>query len=174
MNTLAEELSDARGQREPTLRDMLSDALQTFATKGAYEAAGEAEVILEAAIAKAKLLERPTEGDPRADVRAFLALRELDSALFQTSALNDLLLVGEDDDTHRVHDERLGDLFQQVANWLVIREGDPLEEEAKFRSSRPGCDSFAPCCTWSTRMDPTSIREKSSSASAVSSRNVSF
>ena len=128
MKTLAEELSDARGQREPTLRDMLSGALQTFATKGAYEAAGEAEVILEAAISKAKLLERPTEGDPSADVPAFLALRELDSALFQTSALNDLLLVGEDDDTHRPHDERLGDLFQQVTNWLVIREGDPLEE----------------------------------------------
>jgi hypothetical protein len=61
-------------------------------------------------------------------VSAFLALRELDSALFETSSLNDLLLIGEDDDTHSAHDERLGDLFQQVTNWLVIREGDPLKE----------------------------------------------
>ncbi|MBW2507116.1 MAG: serine/threonine protein kinase, partial [Deltaproteobacteria bacterium] len=32
------------------------------------------------------------------------------------------------DGGHRPDDERLGDLFQQVTNWLVIREGDPLEE----------------------------------------------
>jgi hypothetical protein len=128
MKALAEELSGAPQRREPTLRDMLSDALQTFANKGAYEAASEAESILRAAAAKAELLEKPVQGDPQTNLPAFLALRELDSAVFETSALNDLLLVGEDDDTHRMHDERLGDLFQRVTNWLVIREGDPLEE----------------------------------------------
>jgi len=86
------------------------------------------ERILEAASAKAKLLQRPIPGESDRDETAFLALRELDSALFETSALNDLLLVGEDDGAHQPHDERLGNLFQQVTNWLVIREGDPLEE----------------------------------------------
>jgi hypothetical protein len=128
MKTLAEELSGAGTRSEPALLDRISDALETFASRGAYEAAREAQPILEAAARKAKLLERPMRGDPETNVPAFLALRELDSALFETSTLNDLLLVGEDDDKDGAHDARLGDLFQQVTNWLVIREGDPLPE----------------------------------------------
>jgi hypothetical protein len=128
MRALAEELNGARTRSEPALRDMISDALETFANEGAYEAAREAQPILEAAARKAELLERPVQGDPDTNISAFLALRELDSALFETSSLNDLLLVGEDDDAHGAHDERLGDLFQRVTNWLVIREGDPLQE----------------------------------------------
>ncbi len=133
MKALAEELGGKSSQGEPTLREMLSDALEIFASKGAYEAAREAEAILEAAARKATLLQRPFEGDPAAEVEVFLALRELDSALFETSTLNDLLLVGEDDDQHDGHDERLGDLFQQVTNWLVIREGDPLEKTGEVK-----------------------------------------
>ena len=133
MKALAEELSGAASQREPTLRDRLSDALATFATHGAYEAAREAQPILKAAAHKAELLQRPTLGDPATEVRAFLALRELNSALFETSSLNDLLIVGEDDDQRGTDDERLGDLFQQVTNWLVIREGDPLEETSQVK-----------------------------------------
>jgi hypothetical protein len=132
MQALADELADGPNEREPTLRDMLSDALETFATKGAYEAAREAQPILEAAAEKAKLLQRPAQGEPQIEVASFLALRELDSALFETSALNDLLLMGEDDDQRGAHDERLGDLFQQVTNWLVIREGDPLEDHGQL------------------------------------------
>ena len=128
MKVLAGELGASSRSREPTLRDMLSDALHAFATKGAFEAASEAEAILDAAAAKAQLLERPGRDDPHDDVAGFLALRELDSALFETSALNDLLLMGDEDDGRVSQDERLGDLFQKVTNWLVIREGDPLEE----------------------------------------------
>jgi len=131
MKALAAELSGAHSRGKPPLRDMLSDALETFASEGAYEAAREAQPILEAAAHKATLLQRPLQDDPETNVPAFLALRELDSALFETSTLNDLLLVGEDDDAHGAHDERLGDLFQQVTNWLVIREGDPLQEGSK-------------------------------------------
>jgi hypothetical protein len=128
MKALAGELNGGRTRSEPSLRDMISDALETFANEGAYQAAHEAQPILEAAARKVKLLERPVQGDPDANVPAFLALRELDSALFETSSLNDLLLVGEDDEGQGAHDERLGDLFQRVTNWLVIREGDPLQE----------------------------------------------
>jgi len=127
MNALADELGGTRVEVEPTLRDMISDALETFAKEGAFEAATDAKHILDAAIEKAKLLARPLRGEPEPNVPAFLALRELDAALLETSALSDLLLVGEDDGP-RTHDERLGDLFQQITNWLVIREGDPLEE----------------------------------------------
>ncbi|KPK14501.1 MAG: hypothetical protein AMJ62_13150 [Myxococcales bacterium SG8_38] len=130
MRALADELGAAHDQNGHTLRGMLSDALQAFATKGAHEAARAAEPIVEAAARKVELLERPTQGPPDADVAAFLALRELDAALFQTSALNDLLLLGEDDDAGDAYDERIGDLFQRVTNWLVIREGDPLPEVA--------------------------------------------
>jgi hypothetical protein len=131
MKALAGELNGARTRAQPALRDLISDALETFANEGAYEAAREAAPILEAAARKAKLLERPMQSDPETNVPAFLALRELDSALFETSSLNDLLLVGEDDDGQSDHDERLGVLFQQVTNWLVIREGDPLQEGAQ-------------------------------------------
>ena len=128
MKALAEELHGRRTRNEPALRDMISDALETFAKEGAYEAAHEAKPILEAAARKAELLEQPAHGDPNINVPAFLALRELDAALFETSSLNDLLLVGEDDEGQTDHDEHLGDLFQRITNWLVIREGDPLEE----------------------------------------------
>jgi len=131
MKALAEELSGASSKGEPTLRDRLSDALETFATHGAYEAAREAQPILEAAARKAELLQGPTLGDPSTEIQAFLALRELNSALFETSSLNDLLLVGGDKDQRGPHDEQLGDLFQQVTNWLVIREGDPLEDASQ-------------------------------------------
>jgi len=131
MKALAEELSGASSKGEPTLRDRLSDALETFATHGAYEAAREAQPILEAAARKAELLQGPTFGDPSTEIQAFLALRELNSALFETSSLNDLLLVGGDKDQRGPHDEQLGDLFQQVTNWLVIREGDPLEDASQ-------------------------------------------
>ena len=131
MKALAEELSGASSKGEPTLRDRLSDALETFATHGAYEAAREAQPILEAAARKAELLQGPTLGDPSTEIQAFLALRELNSALFETSSLNDLLLVGGDEDQRGPHDEQLGDLFQQVTNWLVIREGDPLEDASQ-------------------------------------------
>ena len=128
MEALAEELRGTPGEREPTLTDLLADALELFATKGAYEAAAAAPAILEAASAKAALLESPAR---ETNVPAFLALCELDAALFETSALNDLLLVGRDDQGPHHHDERLGDLFQQVTNWLVICEGDPLEEGSR-------------------------------------------
>jgi hypothetical protein len=83
---------------------------------------------LKAASAKSELLEDRMGDDSLSSIEAFLALRELDAALFETSALNDLLWVGEDDQAQPDHDERLGDIFQRVTNWLVIREGDPLEE----------------------------------------------
>jgi hypothetical protein len=128
MNALAEELRGASGRTQVSLRDMLSEALEIFARQGAYEAARAAERILEAAAGKIELLESANQDRSGGDVAAFLALRELDATLFQTSALNDLLLLGEDDDAGDRHDERPGDLFQRVTNWLVIREGDPLFE----------------------------------------------
>ena len=130
MRALADELDGTRSERQPTLRDLISDALETFATEGAFEAAREAQSILDAATRKAELLQRVDESS-EASVEAFLALRELAVALFETSSLNDLLLVGEDDDTDRAHDERIGDLFQQVTNWLVLREGDPPEDDGR-------------------------------------------
>ncbi len=134
MKALAKELRGSSSKGEPTLRDRLSDALETFATRGAYEAAREAQPILEAAARKAELLQGPTLGDPSTEIQAFLALRELNSALFETSSLNDLLLVGEDEEQRGPHhDEQLGDLFQQVTNWLVIREGDPLEDAGQVK-----------------------------------------
>jgi hypothetical protein len=128
MKALAEELVGPSSRAKPTLREMLSDALQTFATKGAYEAAREAKAIVEAAIDRASLLEQSSLGSAETGAAAFLVLRELDAALLETSALNDLLLVGKDEEGDPQPEERLGDLFQKVTNWLVIREGDPLEQ----------------------------------------------
>ena len=126
MRALADELQGAQTHREPTLRELLSDALTKFAEEGAREAARAAEPILEAAAEKAALLEKPMPEPAVADEASFLALRELDAALFETSALNDLLLLGEDEDPVVDQDHRMGDLFQRVTNWLVIHEGDPL------------------------------------------------
>ncbi|MEM8609665.1 MAG: serine/threonine-protein kinase [Myxococcota bacterium] len=128
MRSLADELSGKRNGEKPTLSEMISDALETFAVEGAFEAARAAEPILEAAAEKASLLERQPQRRSETDLAAFLALRELDSALFETSALSDLLLLSEDEGAQGERDARMGDLFQRVSNWLVIREGDPLVE----------------------------------------------
>ncbi len=136
MHTLAQELAVPPTGREPMLREMISDALETFARDGARKASTEAQPILDAAILKAKLLERIGETDgeieSETEVLAFLALREIGAALFETSALHDLLLLGEEDDATSAPDPRLGDLFQRVTNWLVVREGDPLSENAQL------------------------------------------
>ena len=127
MEALAGELSEV--QEASTLRDMLSDALEAFASEGTREAARTARPILEAAAEKVSMLEEQQTEHPEDESTAFLALRELDEALFESDSLNSLLVLGNDDDHEVKVDHELGDLFQRITNWLVIREGDPLSAE---------------------------------------------
>ena len=125
MAALADELAESA--EEASLKDLLANALDAFAAGGAMQAWKSAEHILRAADAKVSLLEEHDLDTVESRHRAFRALRELDLALFETDALSNLLLLGEHSGGER--DRRLGDLFQRITNWLVIREGDPILQE---------------------------------------------
>lgn len=126
MAALADELSESG--EDASLRDLLEHALDTFASEGAVQACKTAEELLTAADRKVSLLEEHDLDSVANRHNAFRALRELDLALFETDALSNLLMLAEHGGVGK-RDRRLGDLFQRITNWLVIREGDPILQE---------------------------------------------
>lgn len=123
MQCLADELQDADERKVRTLREELLIALTRFVDEGpeaAYESAVE---VIEEALKRVDLLESVTHDEEHGRQYAFRALRELDLAVLETDTLESLLALGGDE-----RDQRLGDLFQRLTQWLVLYEGDPIEE----------------------------------------------
>ncbi|HJL48943.1 MAG TPA: serine/threonine protein kinase, partial [Polyangiaceae bacterium LLY-WYZ-15_(1-7)] len=115
---------------EPTLRDLIDRALDAFVSQGAREAAFDAQVALEAAEQRVAVLEQcADEGDPAQRLRAFRALRELDLALLESDTLANLLTLAARGDEPGDLVRPLGDLFQRLTNWLVIKEGNPITKD---------------------------------------------
>ncbi len=125
IDALDDELDEEGAEREPTLRERLSNAIATFASKDANEARLEAGRVLETAEARVTTLEKCSDQDAEGRQRGFRALREIDLALFETDALGDLLALGVRDDLS-APGRPLGDLFDRVADWLVERERTPV------------------------------------------------
>ncbi len=130
MSSLADELGQRRRDDKPTLDELLMGALDAFAEHGASAAASSAAAILEATGKRVTALEDCLQEGSAFAPKALIALRELDAALFESDTLSNLLRLDPKDDARRRQDHRLGDLFQRINNWLVIREGDPPTEEA--------------------------------------------
>jgi hypothetical protein len=130
MNLLADELGQRRRDAQPTLCELLTAALEAFAERGPSAAANAASAILEATGTRVTTLENSLQDGAEFEPKAFIALRELDAALFESDTLSNLLRLDPKDDARRPEDHRLGDLFQRISNWLVIREGDPPPETA--------------------------------------------
>lgn len=130
MNALADELGERHRDEQPTLSKQLDDALNQFAEHGASAAAARAGAILEATATRVRTLEECLRDGIEFAPNAFLALRELDATLFESDTLSNLLQLDPKDGTaQRPEDHRLGDLFQRISNWLLIREGDPPVEQ---------------------------------------------
>ena len=121
--------SDLTSTDRPSLRKMLDQAIERFAEEGKSTVAESVERILNATEAKVALLERM--GSRIEDRReAFLALRELDGAIFENDVLTNLLILQRADEK-KLGERRLGDIFQRITNWLIIQEGDPIKDEGR-------------------------------------------
>lgn len=125
MQALVVELSGLEEtQRMPTLRDLVSRALDAFAAQGASEAYAAAQQVLNATEARMGLLERCKLSEPQGRMKAFAALREIDLALLETDALSNLLLLGARGDDPGELLRPLADLFHRLSEWLLSHEGE--------------------------------------------------
>ncbi|MEZ4288271.1 MAG: hypothetical protein R3A47_09055 [Polyangiales bacterium] len=109
------------------LHQGIADALHAFATEGTAAAHAIAARVLEDAAQTLEMLEFVDESSEKSRRAAFVALRQLDRALFAEASLSYLIELPQtewDGDDHR-----LGDLYQRATNWLVIREGDASHDE---------------------------------------------
>jgi eukaryotic-like serine/threonine-protein kinase len=110
----------------PTLHAEVTGALAAFTEHGAAEAHHRAGDILSSVEARVALIEGGDDGDSRSRRATFQALREVDAVLFETDTLVNLLTLGVRD-THATGGTRsLGDLFERMTNWLVLREYEPI------------------------------------------------
>lgn len=123
---LRRDLTPPEGRAERTLQDFLVAAMDAFA--GGGDAGAAAEAALGAAHEAMARLERAAggagvgAGEHPADLgEAFLALRELDRGLLETSTLGDLLVIRAAGS--RLEAERL---MGRLARWLLAHEAAPL------------------------------------------------
>ncbi|NOY90695.1 MAG: serine/threonine protein kinase [Deltaproteobacteria bacterium] len=123
MRSLIDELRDPEERKTRTLREELLLALGRFVDQGPDAAYSAAIEVLEEALRRVSMLEQVTHEEEHGRQHAFRALRELDLAVLETDTLESLLALGGGE-----RDQRLGDLFQRLTQWLVLYEGDPILE----------------------------------------------
>lgn len=123
VEALDAELRPNEEHPEPTLRDRLTLALDTFAAAGSKAAYEEALKALDAARSTMTFLEECQADDSHSRRWEFRALRELDSGLLETATLSDLLTLGTKSGEAA---GPLNELFGRLTRWLVEREGAPL------------------------------------------------
>ncbi len=109
----------------PTLRMYLEGALAAFAEDGAGAAYGRAHGVLHEVEATLRRLEAAPQHLDSGRREAFLALRELDGALLESSTLADLLTLGaKADETAAL--APLDGFFDRLTAWLVREERRPV------------------------------------------------
>jgi eukaryotic-like serine/threonine-protein kinase len=110
-----------------SLHAQVASALATFAEQGAAASHATAKDIL--ASVEARVLQIETGDDlDAADRRAtFQALREVGAVLFETDTLANLLSLAPRIEATASDAHRLGDLFERVTDWMVLREYEPLQ-----------------------------------------------
>ncbi len=109
----------------PSLRMLLDAALAAFAEGGARAAYEEAQALLGAVDATLKRLESATTS-AYGGRQCFLALRELDGGLLETSILGDLLTLGARNEQSSVT-APLNGFFGRLTDWLLRHERAPLK-----------------------------------------------
>ncbi|AKF05266.1 protein kinase domain-containing protein [Sandaracinus amylolyticus] len=125
---------DERDGSLPTLRDQLDDAKAAFVEADARTAYGKAFGVLRNVEGILRLLEESRDEDRDARIESFLRLRELDSALLESSSLADLLQLGDKGAgaAHRV----LDNVFERLTTYLGSRESEPVRGEVEHITLR--------------------------------------
>jgi hypothetical protein len=125
--SLARDLQPEERRNPPTLRDKLGHALSAFVTEGVEAAANLADEVMHATEERLVVLEESDPDDGRSRRKAFVALRELDAAIFETDALSNLLALRSGADGAL---RPLGDVFHRLTDWLLRNEGEAPEPGA--------------------------------------------
>jgi hypothetical protein len=126
IEAVGSELREGDEGGEPSLRDRLADALETFADQGASAAYAQAQRVLEAASDEIDVLEQCSDADHEGRRRGFKALRQLDLGLCETDTLSNLLMLGARNEQTGAVARPLGDLFHRMNDWLIRHESEPL------------------------------------------------
>ena len=130
---IARDLEGATRDDEP-VRNQIARALDAFATAGAKEAHALAREALSAARGSLDALEAVTPdedglpGRPGAMARraSLSVLRDLDASLLEQDRLLHLLALGSGEASRGV-EEALDGLRDRLTDWILAREGKPLE-----------------------------------------------
>jgi len=114
--------------REPTLRERIAAARNSFATEGSRVAHAQATQIVEVLAELLDRLELASGDSPKARQFQFLALRELDLALLETTTLIDLLMLGARGDEKKPPPslDQVVSSFERLQMWLLARERQPV------------------------------------------------
>ncbi len=130
-SALDEELKpeDERSARL-TLRMHLDGALEAFAEDGAKAAYERAHAVLHEVEATLRRLESAPQHQPEGRREAYLALRELDGALLETSTLSDLLTLGSRSNSDTGASGPLDTFFARLTDWLLHQERAPVRDPA--------------------------------------------
>ena len=121
----AELCTSSEREQAPSLHAQLGAALRAYALEGARAAQTRADGVLHVVDRLLDELESADVGTPGGRQQAFLALREIDRSLLETSSLSDLLSLGGRPDAAP---GMLDEYFDRVTDWLVLREGDPVTD----------------------------------------------
>ena len=111
----------------PTLRMALEEALESFADDSAQAAYYRAHAVLERVEQTLRRLEAAPQTTSEGRREAFLALRELDGALLETSTLADLLTLGARGDDSSAT-APLSAFFARLTEWILHHERRPVAE----------------------------------------------
>ncbi len=130
---VARDLASAARGDEP-LREQIASALRVFASDGAKEAHARAREALGAAKGSLDALEAVAPEEDGAAGRAgsmarrtsLAVLRDLDISLLERDVLGHLLSLGGGGDAARATAEAIDPLRDQLAEWILAREGAPL------------------------------------------------
>ncbi len=125
---------DSEPRDDEPLRQGLARALEAFATHGARVAYPQATALIEVARAVVDSLtavsgeddEEAGRGGSMARRTSVAVLRDLDVGLMERNALYDLLALGASQEKVRAQVEGVDALREQIAEWILVREGSPL------------------------------------------------
>jgi hypothetical protein len=116
-------------QRTTTLRELIHDAHEAFATLGASSAHLLAQTALRGVFERVAELERCELGDREGRMDAFRILRELDVAVLESDALVSLLLLGPRADDEPGQLRPLSEIFDRLVSWLERCEGARVADQ---------------------------------------------
>jgi hypothetical protein len=124
IQALQEDLAPESERGALTLRERIAGAQRLFVEKSAREAFFAAREVVGAVVATVERLERADSSTSEGRQRAFRDVRDLDTALLETSALSDLLMLGPKADSGGA--STLAAALARLSDWLLLREAEPV------------------------------------------------